>query len=117
LSKKKSELFEIIPYVDPKTFTMSGNNPNSLNEKSDIYSVSVLLWKISSGKIPFCNTEYDFCLAMKIFKGLRKTAVCSTPIKYANLYNDKYNILNLIICFSNLDLISKMTFMFVILIK
>jgi hypothetical protein len=46
----------MVPYVDPKSFSRRRNNNNqmySLNEKSDVYSVGVLLWEISSGQPPF----------------------------------------------------------------
>ena len=56
-SSKKS-IFGIIPYIDPKMFNRrrNGNNPiklYKLNEKSDVYSVGILLWEISSGHPPF----------------------------------------------------------------
>ena len=96
-SSTKSKLFGIIPYVDPKSFTF-GNKEKvySLNKKSDIYSVGVLLWEISSGYPPF-HTEgsYDIALALDISQGHRETTVPDTPDDYAKLYIGKY-ILNLI---------------------
>jgi serine/threonine protein kinase len=46
----------------------------TLNEKSDVYSVGVLLWEISSGHPPFYvkNEEYDIGLAIEILEGLRE---------------------------------------------
>ena len=43
-SNSQSELFGIVPYVDPKSFSRQRNNNNhySLNQKSDVYSVGVL---------------------------------------------------------------------------
>ena len=89
-SKKPSKLFGIIPYIDPKKFGMS-NDLYSLSERSDVYSVGVLLWEISSGHLPFCDVEYDFCLAIRIFQGQRETTVADTPIEYTSLYTGKYN--------------------------
>jgi hypothetical protein len=48
----------MIPYIDPKSFIRQRSKDNrigmySLNEKSDVYSVGVLLWEISSGNLPF----------------------------------------------------------------
>ncbi|CAB4396023.1 unnamed protein product [Rhizophagus irregularis] len=89
LSKRRqSELFGVIPYIDPKAFC---NDPNSLNEKSDVYSVGVLLWEISSGKLPFCDVAYDLHLAMRICNGKREAIIRNTPIEYANLYSDCWN--------------------------
>ena len=63
-SNIQSKLYGIVPYVDPKSFSRQRNSNNeilvySLNEKSDIYSVGVLLWEISSGQPPFFNEPYD----------------------------------------------------------
>ncbi|PKC56364.1 kinase-like protein, partial [Rhizophagus irregularis] len=58
-SNFQSKLFWMVPYVDPKSFSRQGNNNNqsiqmyTLNEKSDNYSIGVLLWEISSGRPPF----------------------------------------------------------------
>ncbi|CAI2201327.1 3880_t:CDS:2, partial [Funneliformis geosporum] len=39
-----------IPYVDPK---LLNDKCYTLNKKSDVYSVGVLLWQLSSGRSPF----------------------------------------------------------------
>ncbi|CAB4396027.1 unnamed protein product [Rhizophagus irregularis] len=83
-SKKKSDICGIIPYIDPKKFDAT----YSLNEKSDVYSVGILLWEISSGQQPFYDDAYDVCLAIKIFKGRRETAISGTPIEYTSLYTE-----------------------------
>ncbi|PKY40897.1 hypothetical protein RhiirA4_25747 [Rhizophagus irregularis] len=73
------------------------NNENktqlsSLDEKSDIYSIGVLLWEISSGKPPFYveDEQYDIDLALEISQGLRETIVPNTPVEYSNLYIGNY---------------------------
>ncbi|EXX65642.1 uncharacterized protein OCT59_024043 [Rhizophagus irregularis] len=88
LSKNQSSLFGIVPYIDPKKFN---NLPYSLNEKSDIYSVGVLLWEISSGQIPFHNIEYDVILALRILNGFRETPISNTPDDYVNIYTACWN--------------------------
>ena len=92
-SKKSSNLFGVIPYIDPKRFHIQKNNDiqtNTLNEKSDVYSVGVLLWEISSGHPPFEDEQYDIGLAVSILQGLRETTVPDTPDDYAKLYIGKY---------------------------
>ena len=81
----------VVPYVDPNNFK-NKNEPYKLNKKSDVYSVGVLLWQISSGHRPFYaeNIEYDANLIMKIKKGEREKIVKNTPIEYSNLYEGEY---------------------------
>ena len=93
-----SKLFGSIPYVDPVLFKGKGGKEETISQrlekykKSDVYSVGVLLWELSSGKIPFNEYNVDFLLAVNIVKGIRETMVEGTPIEYYNLYNSKYKI-------------------------
>ena len=87
----------MVPYVDPKSFDRQISNSGqvkvySLNEKSDVYSVGVLLWEISSGQPPFCDEPYDVGLAINILKGVRETPVLNTPDNYIKIYTGKYII-------------------------
>jgi hypothetical protein len=85
----------MIPYVDPKSFSRRRNNTNnqmySLNEKSDVYSVGVLLWEISSGQPPFDaeGEQYDVSLVLEISQGLRETVIPDTPDEYVKIYTSK----------------------------
>ncbi|CAB5358196.1 unnamed protein product [Rhizophagus irregularis] len=90
-SNVQSKLFGMIPYVDPKSFSRRRNNNNqmySLNEKSDVYSVGVLLWELSSGQPPFCadGEHYDVGLIYDISQGHRETVVPDTPDEYVKIY-------------------------------
>ncbi|EXX74407.1 uncharacterized protein OCT59_024223 [Rhizophagus irregularis] len=97
-SNFQSKLFGIVPYVDPKSFSRRRNNNQStqmysLNEKSDIYSLGVLLWEISSGKPPFYveGEQYDIGLALDISQGHRETVVPDTPDEYVKIYTKCWN--------------------------
>ncbi|GBC04739.1 hypothetical protein RclHR1_05830017 [Rhizophagus clarus] len=85
-SNTQSKLFGIIPYVDPKRFGGRRKNKNStqkysLNEKSDVYSVGVFFWEISSGQPPFYVD-----LALEISQGLREDPIPDTPEDYIKIY-------------------------------
>ncbi|PKY56236.1 hypothetical protein RhiirA4_476371 [Rhizophagus irregularis] len=60
--------------MDPKKFS---NRSYSLNEKSDVYSVGVLLWEISSGKPPFYvkGESYDCSLVFQIVQVVERLNV------------------------------------------
>ena len=95
-SNLRSKLFGIVPYVDPKSFNRQRRDSNqvqvySLNEKSDVYSIGVLLWEISSGQPPFKGSEHYY-LMMHIPRGFREKAVSNSPDNYVKIYTGKYNI-------------------------
>jgi len=77
----------IIPYVDPNRFRR--NNDQCSYKKSDIYSLGVLLWEISSGHPPFHGESHDFGLIDEILRGLREKPVSDTPKDYVKIYTGK----------------------------
>ncbi|GBB91174.1 hypothetical protein RclHR1_18310002 [Rhizophagus clarus] len=85
-SNPQLKLFGMVPYVDPKV--LSNSKTLKLNEKSDVYSIGVLLWEISSGIPPFHEENYDLSLINKIVQGRREVIVPDTPIDYSNLYTE-----------------------------
>ena len=89
ISDSQSQLFGVIPYIDPKRFLKQQSY--SLNEKSDVYSVGVLLWEISSGKPPF-ESESDVSLTMRILRGLREKIIPDTFVDYVKLYTGRDKI-------------------------
>ncbi len=92
-SSDSTDVFGVVPYVDPKYFKNKNKNQHYvLNSKSDVYSIGVLLWQISSGHRPFYdeNLEYDVNLIIKIIEGKRENIAKDTPIEYSNLYEGKY---------------------------
>jgi serine/threonine protein kinase len=86
----------MLPYIDPQTFKEQTNNndknfPQShykANKKSDVYSVGVLLWEISSGKKPF-KSHQQAELMLEILNGKREVPIPDTPVYYINIYTSK----------------------------
>jgi serine/threonine protein kinase len=111
-SKSQSKLLGMIPYIDPKIFMNSENL--KLNEKSDVYSIGVLLWEISSGCPPFHEENYDLSLMYKISQGRREEIISNTPNEYSNLYTGRYNLLCIYYLFYILIFLIKNIFLIII---
>ncbi|CAB5335477.1 unnamed protein product [Rhizophagus irregularis] len=58
-----------------------------LDEKSDVYSIGVLLWEISSGHPPFEDIE-QYALMLKVLQGIREKPIPDTPTEYVDLYTE-----------------------------
>ena len=89
-SSNTSKVLGILPYVDPKIFDKN----YKLNKTSDVYSVGVIMWQISSGYPPFKSVEPYINLILSIQQGEREKIVDYTPIEYSNLYAGKSIIIH-----------------------
>src|SRR6266487_78701 len=78
--KPLKSIYGNLPYIAPEV--IAGKETTF---KSDIYSIAMLMWEISSGQPPFINYEHDYELAMKIVNGIRPKIVSGTPLEYKNL--------------------------------
>ena len=87
MSSNTSRLFGVLPYIDPKVLNDRKNC--KLNKKSDVYSIGVLMWQISSGCRPF-YADYDISLlTLDIINGKREEIINGTVTIYSNLYQGK----------------------------
>ena|SRR5437763_892288 len=82
VSNSAKDIFGMLPYIDPKLLHKGSYKEN---EKSDVYSVGMLLWEISSGRKPF--EDYDSRqIPVLLLEGKRETPIPGTPIDYINIY-------------------------------
>ncbi|KAF0543578.1 kinase-like protein [Gigaspora margarita] len=80
-----SDTFTFIQYIDPKY--LQNLEIYKLNKSSDIYSIGVLLWEISSGIIPFeSELIHGYSLLKAIIRGKREVTIPGTPKKYRKIY-------------------------------
>ncbi|CAI2169504.1 18939_t:CDS:2 [Funneliformis geosporum] len=91
-SNHSTDVFSVVPYVDPEYLkNISNKNKGQLyllNPKSDVYSIGVLLWQISSRHKPFYSKSegYNASLIMDIIKERREKIIKGTSIEYSDLY-------------------------------
>jgi len=83
-TKTNSELLGMPAYIDPQCYI---KNNYKKNEKSDIYSLGVLFWEISSGKTPFSDTN-RYKIILDVVKGRREIPIINTPSEYQQLYEN-----------------------------
>src|ERR1043165_6933377 len=75
--KSSKKIYGNLPYIAPEV--ISGKE---YTFASDIYSVAMLMWEISSGQPPFVNREHNYDLAMNFINGMRPKIVSGTPFEY-----------------------------------
>jgi hypothetical protein len=64
-----------------------------LTKKSDIYSLAVLFWQLTSRRPPF-ESDTDLNLDFSIINGKREAPIPNTNDEYVKLYQSKYKINN-----------------------
>ncbi|GBB88340.1 hypothetical protein RclHR1_01490021 [Rhizophagus clarus] len=78
-----SNVYGAVPYIEPQCFLQIGY---VRDKSSDIYSLGVLLWEITSGRPPFSNYR-NLELSCQIgTNGLREDPIENTPSNYIKLY-------------------------------
>jgi hypothetical protein len=78
--KPLESIYGNLPYVAPEVII-----GKEYTFASDIYSVGILMWEVSSGQLPFNNYDHNFDLAMKIVGGMRPKIRSGIPSEYKKL--------------------------------
>ncbi|KAG0076003.1 hypothetical protein BGZ92_002626, partial [Podila epicladia] len=71
----------VVPYISPERLK---NSP--FDHSSDVYSLGVIMWELTSGHPPFSRDGDNFLLPFEIMRGRREEIVPGTPIEYSDLY-------------------------------
>ncbi len=79
-TSSNNEIYGVIPYIAPEIFKGS-----EFSKESDIYSLGMIMWELTTGCKPFANVEHDHRLIYNIIDGLRPEITEDTPKFYANL--------------------------------
>ncbi|RIB25806.1 kinase-like domain-containing protein [Gigaspora rosea] len=75
-------------YLDPHCYCQPGKKPD---EKSDIYSLGVIFWELTSGIPPFLIATNGFFILTQAFAGYREQAIPGTQTDYAELFRKCWN--------------------------
>src|SRR6266536_6340558 len=84
--KPLKSIYGNLPYIAPEVIV-----GKKQTFKSDIYSIAMLMWEISSGQPPFINHEHDCNLAINIINGMRPKIVSEIPLEYKSLMEQCWN--------------------------
>ncbi|POG61554.1 kinase-like domain-containing protein [Rhizophagus irregularis DAOM 181602=DAOM 197198] len=81
--KSSASIYGNLPYIAPEVIV-----GREYTFSSDIYSIAILMWEISSGQTPFINYEHENDIVMNIINGIRPKIVPETPLEYKNLMKE-----------------------------
>ena len=75
-----NEIYGVISYIAPEIFKGA-----AFSKESDIYSMGMIMWELTTGCKPFANVEHDTDLIYEIIDGKRPEITSDTPECFANL--------------------------------
>ncbi|RGB42988.1 kinase-like domain-containing protein [Rhizophagus diaphanus] len=75
-----NEIYGVIPYIAPEIF-----QGFAFSKESDVYSMGMIMWELTTGCKPFANIGHDHALIYQIIDGTRPAITEDTPECYANL--------------------------------
>ncbi len=77
------KIYGIIPYIAPEILQRQ-----KYTTASDIYSFSMIMWELITGRMPFWDQNQDTDLIIKICDGLRPPIITNAPEGYIKLMQE-----------------------------
>ncbi|GBC06418.1 hypothetical protein RclHR1_06810007 [Rhizophagus clarus] len=81
-----NEIYGVVPYIAPEIF-----KGVKFSKASDIYSMGMILWELTTGCKPFYNIEHDSEFIYKVIDGKRPNITNDTPEYFADLMKKCWN--------------------------
>ncbi len=82
-SADDDEIYGVVPYISPEIF-----QGKKYTKASDIYSFSMIMWEVMTGRRPFWNRIHDVELIIEICDGIRPPIVTNAPEGYIKLMQE-----------------------------
>ncbi|PKC72055.1 kinase-like protein [Rhizophagus irregularis] len=79
-------IYGIIPYIAPEIFCGA-----KYSKESDIFSMGMIMWELTTGYKPFSNVEHNMNLIYEIINGKRPEITDDTPKCFAKLMKKCWN--------------------------
>ncbi|GBB84323.1 hypothetical protein RclHR1_10940003 [Rhizophagus clarus] len=76
----------VLPYIAPEVLRRK-----PYTKQSEVYSISMIMWELTSKKPPFSDWVHDVELALAILDGMRPKIVEGTPEFYADIMKQCWN--------------------------
>ncbi|CAG8679774.1 1661_t:CDS:2, partial [Racocetra fulgida] len=80
IDQHPDNIYGNLPYIAPEVL-----HSKQYSNQSDIYSLGIIMWVISSGELPFIDRNHDSKLALDLVNGLRPNVSGEIPYEYAKL--------------------------------
>jgi hypothetical protein len=84
--KVSNSLQGVLPYIAPEVLRCK-----PYTKQSEVYSISMIMWELTSKKPPFSSNYHDKYLALSILDGLRPEIIDGTPEFYSNIMERCWN--------------------------
>ncbi|EXX65218.1 Ssk22p [Rhizophagus irregularis DAOM 197198w] len=75
-----NEVYGVTPYIAPEIF-----KGGAISKESDVYSIGMIMWELTTGCKPFAHIDHDVDLIYKIIDGKQPEITKDTPECFANL--------------------------------